>query len=82
MVYFMENGFFHGWFISWTLVSNGWFINVYNGTWFQMVGLSRKNPMVSMVGTPKYGWFLMEYPTKMDDLGLPLFQETSIWGNV
>ena len=24
-------------------------------------------------GTPIYGWFMMEHPSKMDDLGAPYF---------
>ena len=34
---------------------------------------------VSINGVPKNGWFVREYPINMDDLGVPLFQETSIY---
>ena len=31
------------------------------------------------IGVPQNGWSLTENPIKMDDLGVPLFLETSIW---
>ena len=32
------------------------------------------------MGIPQNRWCIVENPIKMDDLGVPLFQETAKWG--
>ena len=31
------------------------------------------------IWVPQNGWFLVDIPIKMDDLGVPLFQDTTMW---
>ena len=42
----------------------------------QSMSLSRHKWVFPRIRVPQNGWFIMENPIKMDDLGVPLFLET------
>ena len=45
------------------------------------LGITSYKWVFPKIGVPQNGWFMMENPIKMDDLGVALFLETPKWNN-
>ena len=49
---------------------------IFRGELLNFRGVHKHTWVFPKIGIPQNGWFVMENPIKIDDLGVPLFSET------